>query len=168
MEKWNWPFFSRNKATVTTHFLREDQLFAAKIWSKIIPKSGEKIQSIVPSLVTLTLIRLVVIRFHLDQIIQSATILLFFTFLNFLFFHFVPKFPLITCGKFDMIESDKGEQSHWNYYCFGSHQMLRWFGLTAERGLARSTFDLELYSLIGIAFFANHDIACDQTSLREM
>ena len=45
----------------------------------------------------------------------------------FLFFHFVPKFPLITCGKFDMIESDKGEQSHWNYYCFGSHQMLRWF-----------------------------------------
>jgi hypothetical protein len=37
--------FSQKKATVTTHFLREDQLFAAKIRSKIIPKSGEKIQS---------------------------------------------------------------------------------------------------------------------------
>jgi hypothetical protein len=103
----------------------------------------------------------------LDQIIQSTRQFCCFShFWIFLFFHFVPKFPLITCGKFDMIESDKGEQSHWNYYCFGSHQMLRWFDRRTRT--AGSTFDLELYSLIGIAFFANHDIACDQTSLREM
>ena len=126
MEKWNWPFFSRKKAMVTTHFLREDQLFAAKIWSKIIPKSGEKIQSNCS----------IIDHSHMHwsdwsssdsiwiKLFRARQFCCFSHFWIFLFFHFVPKFPEITSGKLDMIESDKGEQSHWKYYCFGSHQML--------------------------------------------
>jgi hypothetical protein len=81
--------FPQKKATVTTHFLREDQLFAAKIRSKIIPKSGEKIQSNCS----------IIDHSHIDPIgrhqipfgsnySEHTTILLLFTFLNFSIFPF--------------------------------------------------------------------------------
>jgi hypothetical protein len=85
--------FFQKKTTVTTHFLREDQLFAAKIRSKIIPKSGEKIQSNCS----------IIDHSHIDPIgrhqipfgsnysaraAEHTTILLLFTFLNFSIFPF--------------------------------------------------------------------------------